>query len=365
MSILLFLAVLFVLILVHELGHFAVAKWTGMRVDEFGIGFPPRLFGVRRGETLYSLNALPIGGFVKIFGEDFEAEQSTAVPDTSRAFTRKGKWAQAAVLVAGVVMNILFAWALYATVFMMGVPTIVEEGAASDEAVLTVASILPESPAAAAGIPAGAEIAAISADGETLAPLTPSALVAFVAEHAEDDIAFSYRVGEEERSTTLAPVGGILEDDGARPVIGIEPALVETVRYPLHVALYEAAFASARVLTAIVIGVVSLIVDAVTLDADLSSVAGPVGIVGMVGDAADFGIAALLLFTALISLNLAVINLLPVPALDGGRLLFVAIEAVLRRPLDPVWAGRANVIGFAILILLMVVVTFNDILRLV
>lgn len=121
---------------------------------------------------------------------------------------------------------------------------------------------------------------------------------------------------------------------------------------------------TASALVAITVGITNLIMDAVTFTADFSGVAGPVGIVGMVGDAADYGITSLLMFTAIISLNLAVINLLPFPALDGGRLLFVAIEAVIRRPINPVWAARANMIGFGLLMLLMVAVTYNDILRL-
>ncbi len=161
MTILLFFGVLFVLILVHEWGHFITAKKTGMRVDEFGIGFPPKLFGVKRGETEYTMNLLPIGGFVRIFGEDAAGAAESA--DYARSFIARPKWAQAIVLVAGVTMNVLFAWFLFAIVLMVGLPTAVDEATATPEARLVVASVLPGSPADLAGVPAGAVVTSLSA----------------------------------------------------------------------------------------------------------------------------------------------------------------------------------------------------------
>jgi regulator of sigma E protease len=159
MYILVFLVVLFVLVLVHELGHFLVAKRSGMRVDEFGIGFPPRLAGIRRGETLYSLNAIPLGGFVKIYGEDGTEESG---PDTPRAFSNRPKVLQAAVLVAGVLANFLFAWLLFSLVFFIGTKTAVSEADATDRAALTVLNVLSDGPAARAGIVPGDMIIAIT-----------------------------------------------------------------------------------------------------------------------------------------------------------------------------------------------------------
>ncbi|MEX0931082.1 MAG: site-2 protease family protein [Candidatus Paceibacterota bacterium] len=361
MSILIFFVVLFVLILVHELGHFIVAKKTGMRVDEFGIGFPPKLFGITRGETEYSLNALPIGGFVRIFGEDGTNE--TSGQSEGRAFSHKSKWAQAAVLIAGVTMNVIFAWVLLVAVLMMGVPTAVDEATASNESKLIITEVLTESPADTAKIPAGAEIVSLHSDGETVESLTPSAFTAFTTEHADDEMTLTYRAGGEEIAVQLSPETGIISSNESQPAIGVALSLVDTVRYPIHTAIYEATVVTVTALGAITVGITNLLVDAFTLDADLSQVAGPVGIVGLVGDAAEFGFASLLMFTAIISLNLAVINMLPFPALDGGRLLFVAYEAITRRQINPVWAGRANMVGFALLILLMVAVTYNDILR--
>ena len=139
---------------------------------------------------------------------------------------------------------------------------------------------------------------------------------------------------------------------------------METIQKPFFTAVVDASVQTITTLKAITIGLFGLIVDSFKGTADFSSVAGPIGIVGLVGDAAEFGFTSLLLFTAIISLNLAVINMLPFPALDGGRLLFVAVEAVIRKPINPVWVMRLNTAGFVLLMLLMVAVTYNDVLRL-
>ena len=392
MSILIFLAVLFVLILVHELGHFVVAKWTGMRVDEFGIGFPPKLFSLKIGETEYSLNALPIGGFVKILGEDGASAPSSPVPhevreqsmsqrdetvggtgaiytkdsnDYNRSFVAKSKLAQAAVLIAGVAMNVLLAWVIFVVIYMAGVPTAVSETEATESAQLVVTEVIAESPAAVAGIPAGAEIIELATSYNAIPELTPSDFSAFTQTHAGESMRVTYLVGDETKTVELTAAPGVLAGESERPAVGLALALVEVQKQSFIEAIQSATFSTINALRAITVGVVGLLAGALTGSADLSQVAGPVGIVGMVDDAASFGFIALLSFTAFISLNLAVINLLPIPALDGGRLLFVAVEALIRRPINPIWMSRANFAGFALLILLMIVVTFNDVARLI
>jgi len=361
MSVLLFLAVLFVLILVHEWGHFIVAKKTGMRVDEFGIGFPPKLFGIQRGETEYTFNALPIGGFVKIAGENGSDES-----DGDRVFGAKPKWAQALVLIAGVVMNVLFAWLLFSITFMVGVPTAVEESAAGPDADLMIAGTLPDSPAAA--IPAGAVITGIGntlAEGDAVTTnLTPSTFAEFVSVTAPADVVVSYEFGDTTSEALITPVQGLIADDAERYAVGVSLALIEIDQQSFGAALISGAKATWNGLQAITVGLFTLIAQSFSGTADFTQVAGPIGIVGMVGDAAAFGFTALLTFTAIISLNLAVINLLPFPALDGGRLVFVAIEVVTGKDIPHEWAGRINLVGFALLILLMVLVTYNDIINL-
>lgn len=361
MSIILFLLVLFVLILVHEWGHFIVAKKTGMRVDEFGIGFPPKMYGIKKGETEYSFNALPIGGFVRIYGENLE-EIPDDEPDKIRAFGSRPRWAQALVLVAGVAMNVIFAWFLFLVTYLIGMPTAVDESQASSEAVLYVSGSLPNSPLAEKILP-GSEIVSVKAGNDELLNPKPSTFTNFVQEHAEETLSISYIHGADSGEVEVKPIKGLIAGQEERAAVGVSLAMVENVERSFFEAFTESFVTTGEGLKNITIGLWTLLAGAFTGEADLSQVAGPVGIVGMVGDAADFGLVALLTFTAIISLNLAIINLLPIPALDGGRLVFVAIEAVTNRPINPAWAGRLNLIGFTLLMLLMVVVTYNDIVR--
>jgi regulator of sigma E protease len=362
MSVIIFFLVLFVLILVHEWGHFIAAKKTGMRVDEFGIGFPPKLIGKKKGETEYTLNALPIGGFVRIYGENADAVADTDT-DKSRAFGSRPKWAQAVVLVAGVTMNVIFAWFLFFITFVVGVPMMVEESAATDKASLYVSAVLPKGPLDGKLLPNSIVTKLEAGEADLINP-TPSTFTNFVQENAEADITVHYRLGEKVGEVTVTPVKDLTPELEGKAAVGVALSLVETKSYSVQEAISAASISTYKGLINITVGLFSLIADSVQGTADFSQVAGPVGIVGMVGDAADFGMVALLTFTAIISLNLAVINMLPIPALDGGRLLFVLIEAVTKRPINPIWAGRVNLIGFVLLMILMVVVTYNDILRL-
>ncbi len=363
MSILLFFLVIFVLILVHEFGHFWMAKKTGMRVDEFGIGFPPKVTSVKKGETEYSFNLLPIGGFVRIFGEDSKEAQASG--DYERSFVAKSPFQQAVVLIAGVTMNMVFAWFLFVLVFALGVPTVVSEDDASADARLVVAEVLAESPAAEAGIPRGAVITELSAEGEALPALTVSSFQEFTENRLDTPLQISYTYGGESATTEITPASGLITEAPERAAIGVALAMIDVVAEPLHIAIWEGTKETAETLVAVTVGISSLLYDTFLLQADLSSVAGPVGIVGLVEEASQFGLTSLLLFTALISINLAVINMLPFPALDGGRLLFVAIEVVKGSPIKPVWVARLNTFGFVLLIVLMVAVTWSDIAKLV
>lgn len=364
MSVLIFLGVLFVLVLVHEWGHFIAAKKTGMRVDEFAIGFPPKLFGIKKGETTYNFNLLPIGGYVKIYGENKEESENGEVPvDLARAFSSRPKWAQAVVLLAGVTMNVLFAWLLFTIVLLSGVPSAVDENTASDDAKLYVAAVLPESPAANV-LPVGSIILSVASGEDSLDKPTPSEFSSFVTTHAPESLAVTYEANEQTTTVSLTPAQGLAADDADKYLIGTSLSLVEIVKRPIHLAVRDGFTATIDGLVGITTGLWSLLHNAVVGEGDFSNIAGPVGIVGMVGDAADFGLVALLSFTAIISLNLAVINLLPFPALDGGRLLFVIIETITGKEIPPAWAGWTNAAGFLILMALMVAVTYNDILRL-
>lgn len=368
-TILIFFAVLFVLVIVHEFGHFIVAKKSGMRVDEFGFGFPPRLFSIKKGETTYSFNALPIGGFVKIHGEDAllqdesERKEGSESADFERSFIAKPRWKQALVLVAGVAMNFLLAWVIFATMFAIGTPEFVPEDTARDSAKLTVVQLAPESPASDAGIPIGAEIESviIPHTDQTLTDIGPAEFQALTEQSAENELVVTYTIDDVSHTVTLIPETGFIPNEPERAIVGVSLAMVETVAYPVHIAVWKGLVASVTSLRDVTVGILEFFADAFRANADLSQVAGPVGLVGIVGDATDQGLMTLARLTAFISLNLVVINLLPFPALDGGRLLFVAIEAIRRKALPAKFVLYSNAAGFLFLLGLMLVVTISDI----
>lgn len=367
MSFVLFLAVLVVLIVVHELGHFLVAKLFGIRVDEFGIGYPPRAFTIGTwGGTTYTINWLPFGGFVRIFGENSEQDYSTK--DKKHAFVHKPRIVQAAVLAAGVFFNIVFAWMLFTATLMMGAPTAISEAdAVGLDTRLIISSVVAGSPADAVGIVAGDEVVRVSTEDATLESLTPSATADFIQQHAGEPVTLAYirdaQIGAIEE-VVLTPAHGVLDETPGTPAVGIAMALVADRALPFLTAAWQGLTGTWRALETVTVGLVGFFAAAATGSADWSQVAGPIGIAGLVGDASAVGLVYLLYFTAFISVNLAVINLIPLPALDGGRLVFVAIEAVRRKAISEKVATVLNVVGFSLIIILMVVVTYHDILNL-
>ncbi len=366
MSIIIFFIILLVLVLVHEAGHFFTAKKFGIRVDEFGFGFPPKLFGIKKGETEYTFNALPIGGFVKIFGEN-PNEENTSGPDSKRSFVNKPKWQQAIVLFAGVFANFLLAWILFSVGFMSGLPTSVGSQPAGyqlSNVNLTVVSVTSESPAELAGLKSGDKIVSVThKEGEMflVEGINPDTLKSFITEHAGKEIEIGYIRGKNPEEKTVK-VGVNKESEGSN--IGISMDMVGTAKLPFLTAFKEGLALTWFVTKATVVGLYTLVADSLKGEGSLDSVTGPVGMVGIVGDAYDFGFVYLLSFAALISINLAIINLLPFPALDGGRLFFLLIEKIKGSRISPKFANTANTIGFGVLILLMVAVTFHDVVKL-
>ena len=372
MSIILFLVILLVLVLVHEFGHFIVAKKSGIRVDEFGFGFPPKLWGVKKGETVYSFNALPFGGFVKIFGENPD-EDSISGPEKSRSLIYKPKRIQALVLVAGVTFNIILAWFLFSASFMFGMPVSADSIPPSKlkDANLVITSVLKDSPAQMAGIETGDKIVGLNDNFSQLEVFSfdstqdlqsVSSVQNFISSHGDQNIIIKLRRNGEDKEINLIPKEGIVEGKFG---IGVSLDIVGILKLPVHKAFWEGAKTTGKTFVGTIMALAKLVKDSFIGQADFSSITGPVGIVGVVGDAYRFGIIYLLSFTALISINLAVINLVPFPALDGGRLLFLAIEKIKGSRIKPSIANAVNAIGFFLLIILMVVVTYNDIARLI
>jgi regulator of sigma E protease len=367
MEIFVFIVVLVVLIVVHELGHFIAAKLSGMRVDEFGLGYPPRAVTLAKvGETRYTLNWIPFGGFVKIYGEDALLRQGPE-GQGGRAFIAKPRILQAFVLVAGIAMNLLFAYVLIAGALVAGTPRALspDELATAHATQLAVADVLPGSPAARAGLVAGDLIIGAKDTVGQWKAADPESFSKFIAASEGDAVTLDVKREGKEQTISARPMAGVAKSDPTRYALGVEVATIGIIPLSPSTALKEGATLTWGVITLTAQGLWHFFYSALTLTADLSQVAGPVGIAGVVGAASLQGIGGFLSIVAIISINLALINLIPVPALDGGRLLFVIIESIIRRPIKPVVARSLNMAGFALLLLLMVVVTTHDIFKIV
>ena len=362
MSILLLIAMLVVLIVVHELGHFTAAKLLGVRVEEFGIGYPPRAFliAIYKG-TQYTVNWLPFGGFVRLLEED-GMERPEARP-RGGSFATATKWRQALILLAGVIANALFGWLLFSAGLMSGLP--VEVAMPQAGARLLVTQVVPGSPAEHAGIHVGDEITGIDQRRESVAAtLTPSAVVDFVRARGGKSIDISYKRKDAETTITLEPAHAILPNMPSQPAIGMGLALVAEQQLSFGSAFIEGGKHTWYALISVLTGMWTLFQNAFIGTADIRVLVGPVGLASVVGDAAAHGLGEFFGLAALISINLVIINLLPIPALDGGRLVFVILESIRRHKISRTVAQILNTLGFAFIIVLMIAVTYNDIARL-
>ena len=350
-----------VLVLVHEFGHFYAAKKSGVRVDEFGLGFPPRLWGKKIGETVYSINAIPFGGFVKIFGETPD-EEAISGADSARSFVNKPRYIQIIILAAGIVMNMLFAWILFSIAYMSGMTTGISEQNSKyiRDSHVIVLDTLPNSPAMQAGLKEGDEIIAYRAGGATTTVASPTTIQQITKNSGGRPITFEVQRLNQTMYATVKPAPTAEKGDY---IIGISMDIVGKANLPVGLAFVEGAKLTWSLFGNIFSGLYHLIHDAFLGRADISQLSGPVGIARLVGDATKLGFVYLISFTAFISLNLAALNLIPFPALDGGRILFVIIEAIRRKSISPKVANTVNAIGFAILLAFMAFVTYRDILK--
>ena len=352
-----FILILFILVLAHEFGHFWTARKMGMGVEEFGIGFPPRIWSWKdKLGTTWSLNIIPLGGFVKIEGENSQDEL------TPTSFGGKRKSARALVLVAGVVMNMVLASGLYMVGFGFGLPTIlngeVPNGARVTNRSVRVIEVHPNSSAMQAGILTGDRIVSVNGVGYQLSeqaraafkPLPPETTVTLLVERASEELSFEL---------TPARLEG-LEIDG----VGV--ALMDTgkVHYAWYLAPFMGIVAAFRLAGEMIVTLGVLIAGLFSGNGVEGGLAGPVGIAVITGEVAKLGLGHILQFAAALSVNLAVLNILPIPALDGGRLLFLAIEAIRGKPLKKGVERTVHSLGFLALIILIIGVTYGDIIKL-
>lgn len=373
-TILVFLIVLSVLVLVHEFGHFITARRFGVGAEEFGLGFPPRLAGFYKSkagkwrwvwgkrevtdarDTVYSLNWIPLGGFVRITGEDGESQ------DDPQSFAKKPIWQRTLILSAGVIMNVILAFALLSASLMIGAPQMVSDGAAPRGGIVSeprvlVLQVLPHTPAERANIKAGDEIASIN--GRTFR--TVDEIRSFVGDKAGQSLTYSIGHNGQLSSQVIVPEKAAGDD---RATIGVSLAEIAKVRFPWYQALYEGVKLTGVYIVATVLGLYNLVVQLVSGHGVSADVAGPVGIAAMTGEVLNIGFSYLLQFAATLSISLAVINFLPFPALDGGRVLFLIIEKFKGRPVKAKTEAIIHNIGFLLLLALIALVTYRDIHRL-
>lgn len=350
MSIILFLITLAVLVLSHEFGHFFAAKKSGIRVDEFGFGFPPRLFKFKKGETLYSFNLIPFGGFVKIHGEEGEERNDL------RSFSSKSISARVMVIVAGVFFNLLLAWLCYSSGYAIGAPVSADlnlRGAVIKNEKIIIVAVVENSPASVAGLSVGDEIIGFSETEE---------VQKFINNKKGQEISIFYRRGNKDYSVKMTPRENPPKNEGA---VGIAMDKIGIVKLPVYWALWEGLKTTCQNTIAIAGMIFSFIYDAIRGIAGFNDVAGPVGIMKIAGAAAKMGLSSFFNFIAILSINLAVINILPLPALDGGRLFFLLIEKIKGSPINARISSITHGVGLALLLLLMALITYHDILRLI
>ena len=339
------------LIFIHELGHFLAARWMGVRVLEFGFGYPPRLIKLfERNGVEYTLNWIPFGGFVRMAGEDGNADDPHALPNVA-------PWRRIVVMAAGPFMNLVAAVGVFAAVFMIGVPNV-------ESIPVKILAVAPGGPAEQAGIQPDDVIIAIN--GQEITGI--GNVKAVIDANAGKEISITLKRGDEVVTTTLRPrlPEETPEGQGLTGVqIGsaIPPEGIEIIHYGPIQAILLGIQRTWETVVLIIVGLAQLIHGLISpnVPAPAGGVGGPIAIGRMTAEFAKEGWATLLNWTALLSVMLAVFNLLPIPALDGGRIMFALVEMISRRRIPPEKEALVHIAGFILLIGFMVIVTVMDI----
>jgi regulator of sigma E protease len=349
LTIIVVILIIALLILGHEWGHFMAAKRHGIRVDEFGLGFPPRIFSFKKGETLYSINLIPLGGFVRIYGDEGDGRGD------KKSFVSHSALARIEILTAGVFMNLVLAFIFLSIAFGIGVPI-----------PLHVASVDSASPAQEAGLMQSDVIISATYNSQTLdldmgveAEQNINSFQLFVTEAANkgQDLKLQVLRGIETTEVVVSPRASPPEGEGPLG-IAIGGGLVKA---PLHLAWWEGLKSTVTLTKDIVVAFGKIIKNAFVTGQVAEQLAGPVGIFAFIARATELGFGFLAQLTAILSINLAILNIIPFPALDGGRILFIGIEKIKGSPLSKKFEQTAHITGFLVLILFMIFITWRDI----
>jgi len=350
MSILYAIIALGALIFIHELGHFLFAKGFGVGVEKFSLGFGPKIFGKKVGDTEYLLSALPLGGYVKMVGEGEDAEITEEQREHS--FADKSPLKRIAIVAAGPVFNLIFAYLIFIVIFLMGVPSVTTK----------VGEVMAGKPAARAGLLAGDTITAVN--GKAVTRWEDFAKIISQGKLAPLEI--EVRRAQSTLKFTMVPESrtskNLLGDTVTQPVVGVVAAGDSVIEhFPAGEAIQRGSAQCWNVIKLTVLSLVRLVERAIPLD----TIGGPIMIVKMAGQQAAAGGVNFLAFVALLSVNLGVLNLLPVPILDGGHLAFFLIELVIGRPVSKKAREIAQQVGLVLLISLMMLAFYNDIARMI
>lgn len=349
MGILSAIILLGVLIFIHELGHFLLAKMNGVLVERFSIGFGPVLVSRKMGETEYVLSAIPLGGYVKMYGESEDAEVEEGLKN--RSFAHKPLRSRFSIVFAGPFFNFVLAVLIYTGIFMAGTPRFLAY----------VGGTIEGSPADVAGLMKGDKIIALDGDQVKFWDEMSS----YISQRAGKPIVFTIQRGNDVRDITVAPKTVTDKDVFGEKVrigrVGIKRGdVTETFRTANPLSAFGKGIEQTyRVSELMVMGVVKIFERVVPAD----SLGGPIMIVKMAKDSAETGFISFMSFMAVISINLGILNLLPIPVLDGGHLMFFTLEAILRRPVSIRVREIANLAGLSLLIFIMFFAFYNDIMR--
>ncbi len=329
-----------ILVLVHEFGHFIAAKRFGLFVEEFGIGLPPRIYGKKIGETIYSINALPIGGFVKIAGENGEEDADKKIP-SERVFFNLKIWRRIIIIIAGVTMNFILGWVLISVIFAVGVPQAV-----------FITQVQSNTPAAQAGVQVNDKIVGFTSVDD---------LINYINQNKGKQIDLKVERNGEKLDFKMTPRTNPPPGEGS---LGIGMVQSGQQKESVLKSVWDGLKSAGQMFSIIFVGIFTLIKLAILGRSPLQNITGPVGIVKLTAQFSHLGLIYLTQLLALISVNLAAINIFPFPALDGGRLLFLIIEKIKGSPLPKKFESYANAVGMALLLLLIAIITYKDITRL-
>lgn len=350
LSILIAIFLLGFLIFIHEFGHFIVAKKEGMKVEEFGFGYPPRIFGKKIGETIYSLNAIPFGGLVKILGEEGASDEKEP-----RSFYSKPLWSRMKVVLAGVVMFWIMAYVILVFSHSFGIPTAIEDKAQVSNSQVQILYVDKKSPAAKAGLKAGDVIENFKVGEENIKINTVEETQNLAKKYVEQEVLLGVLRGKQKLEISLIPRKNPPAGEGP---LGIALSRVAIIKYPWHEAIWRAAYQTFNFTWFYITALLKIFSQLLSTGRAVGvEPAGPAGIIYFTMQAFQLGINYFLNFIFSISIALAVCNLLPIPSLDGGKLLFLVIEKVKGSPVKQKTELLITNVTFIILIMLMIFIT--------